>query len=202
MEVNRRTQADRTAATRGALIKAARTLFADQGFSAVGTQAIAGEAGVTRGALYHQFADKAQLFMAVFEEIEEELLGQIGSAMTEAALTDPIAALEVGAKRWLELCADPQVHRIVLIEAPAVLGWDQWREIGQRYALGMVEALIAQAVAGGAVPDQPVRPLAHVMIGAIDEAALYVSRSDEPENARAEMLDVIRRLIRAITIEL
>jgi AcrR family transcriptional regulator len=202
MEVNRRTQADRTAATRAALIKAARALFADQGFSAVGTQAIAAEAGVTRGALYHQFADKAELFTAVFEEIEEELLGQIGAAMTDAAITDPIAALEVGAERWLELCADPQVHRIVLIEAPVVLGWDQWREIGQRYALGVVEALIAQAVATGAVPDQPVRPLAHVMIGAIDEAALYVSRSDEPEKARAEMLDVIRRLVRAITIEL
>jgi AcrR family transcriptional regulator len=202
MEVNRRTQADRTAATRAALITAARVLISEQGFSAVGTQAIAAAAGVTRGALYHQFADKAELFMAVFEEIEEELLAQIGDAMTEAAITDPIAALELGARRWLELCADPQVHRIVLIEAPAVLGWDQWREIGQRYALGMVEALIAQAVSTGAVPAQPVRPLAHVMVGAIDEAALYVSRSDEPEKARAEMLDVVRRLIQAMTIEL
>ncbi|PYE15036.1 TetR family transcriptional regulator [Williamsia limnetica] len=202
MEVNRRTQADRTAATRAALITAARVLISEQGFSAVGTQAIAAAAGVTRGALYHQFADKAELFMAVFEEIEEELLAQIGDAMTEAAITDPIAALELGARRWLELCADPQVHRIVLIEAPVVLGWDQWREIGQRYALGMVEALIAQAVSTGAVPAQPVRPLAHVMIGAIDEAALYVSRSDEPEKARAEMLDVVRRLIQAMTIEL
>lgn len=127
MEVNRRTQADRTAATRAALITAARVLISEQGFSAVGTQAIAAAAGVTRGALYHQFADKAELFMAVFEEIEEELLAQIGDAMTEAAITDPIAALELGARRWLELCADPQVHRIVLIEAPVVLGWDQWR---------------------------------------------------------------------------
>lgn len=201
MEVNRRTQADRTAATRAALIAAARTLFAEQGYSAIGTQTIAAQAGVTRGALYHQFADKAELFNAVFEQVEAELMTEIGNVMSEVAVTDPIEALEVGAGLWLELCADPHVHRIVLIEAPAVLGWEQWREVGQRYALGMVETLIAAAVESGAVPEQPVRPLAHVMIGAIDEAAMYVARSDEPDRARAEMRDVVRRLIQAMAIE-
>jgi AcrR family transcriptional regulator len=201
MEVNRRTQADRTAATRTALIGAARALFAEDGFSAVGTQTIVAKAGVTRGALYHQFADKAELFVAVFEQVEEEVMAAVATAVADAAADDPIEALEVGAAAWLELCADPQVHRIVLIEAPVVLGWEQWREAGQRYALGMVEALIAEAVSAGAVAEQPVRPLAHVMIGALDEAAMYVARSPEPGKARAEMLDVTRRLIRAMTIE-
>jgi hypothetical protein len=82
-----------------------------------------------------------------------------------------------------------------------VLGWEAWREAGQRYALGLIETLIEQAVASGAAPEQPVRPLAHAMIGALDEAAMYVARSEEPEKARAEMFDVARRLIRAITIE-
>lgn len=201
MEVNRRTQADRTAATRAALIAAARTLFAEQGYAAIGTQTIAAQAGVTRGALYHQFAGKAELFTAVFEQVEEELMAEIGSAMSEVAVTDPIKALEVGAGLWLKLCAAPHVHRIVLIEAPAVLGWEQWREAGQRYALGMVESLIAAAIESGAVPEQPVRPLAHVMVGAIDEAAMYVARSAEPVQARAQMRDVVRRLIQAMAIE-
>lgn len=201
MEVNRRTQADRTAATRAALIGAARTLFADEGFAAVGTQAIALRAGVTRGALYHQFADKNELFVAVFEQIEEEVMGQVAGAMTQAGVTDPLEALALGAEMWLDLCADPQVHRIVLLEAPVVLGWETWREYGQKYALGTVESLIAYGIETGAIPDQPVRPVAHVMIGAVDEAAMYVARSDEPDKARSEMLDVIRRLIKAITIE-
>jgi AcrR family transcriptional regulator len=201
MEVNRRTQAERTAATRSALIAAARSLFAEHGFSGVGTQAIVAKAGVTRGALYHQFADKDELFVAVFEEVEAEVMAKVAEAVGGAVVADPLEAMEVGAREWLTLCADPDVHRIVLLEAPVVLGWEAWREAGQRYALGLIETLIEQAVASGAAPEQPVRPLAHAMIGALDEAAMYVARSEEPEKARAEMFDVARRLIRAITIE-
>lgn len=201
MEVNRRTQAERTAATRAALIAAGRTLFAEHGFSGVGTQAIVAQAGVTRGALYHQFADKDELFVAVFEQVEEEVMGKVTEAVVAAGVDGPLEAMEVGVREWLELCADPEVHRIILLEAPVVLGWEAWREAGARYAMGLIESLIEQAIADGTAPAQPVRPLAHAMIGAVDEAAMYVARSAEPEKARVEMLDVARRLIRAIAIE-
>ena len=200
MENKRRTQADRSAATRAALIAAGRSLFAQHGFAAVGTPAIVGEAGVTRGALYHQFEDKTELFAAVFEQVEEEVMARVLAGIAAAEATDPLAAMLAAAEAWLEIAAEPEVNRIVLVEAPAALGWDRWREIGQKYAMGATEALIAQAVSEGAIPDQPIKPLAHVLVGALDEAALYVARADDQEAARAAVKDILRRLIRAMAL--
>lgn len=206
MKVNRpRTQADRSAATKDALVHAARPLFAEHGFSGVGTEAIVRAAGVTRGAMYHQFADKTELFAAVFEAVEADVMTRIAATVSaeeradEAA--DPIAMMELGANAWLDACADPEVQRIVLIEAPSVLGWERWREIGMRYGVGLVEAMIAHAIDVGRLPAQPVKPLAHVIIGAIDEAALYVARADDPAAAREEMRFVVGRLLAALATD-
>ena len=199
MEVNRRpssrTQADRSAATRGALVAAGRRLFAQRGYAEVGTEAIVREAGVTRGALYHQFADKSELFAAVMEAIEAEVTQRLAERILADAVTDPIDALALGAEAWLDACREPEVQQIVLLDAPAVLGWERWREIGQRYALGLVEATLTQAIAAGRIREQPVRPLAHVLIGALDEAALYVARAADQDAARAEMSVVVAGLI-------
>lgn len=198
MSVNRRTQADRSAATRTALLHAATPLFADQGFAAVGTEAIVRAAGVTRGALYHQFADKTELFAAVFEAVEADLTARLGQLVAEAAPDDPLGALRAGADAWLQACADPVVHRIVLIEAPAVLGWARWREIGMRYGVGLVEMMLQAAIDAGQLRAQPIHPLAHVLIGALDEAALYCAQADDPEAARAEMRTVLGDIITAL----
>jgi len=199
MEVNRpRTQADRSAATQDALVRAARPLFAEHGFGGVGTEAIVRAAGVTRGAMYHQFADKNALFEAVFEAVEVDVTAHIADAIARAGETDPIVVMEIGAQAWLDACADPEVQRIVLIEAPAVLGWERWREIGMKYGLGLTEALIAHAIEVGRIPDQPVKPLAHVLIGAIDEAALYVVRAEDRVQAREEMRAVVSRLVASL----
>lgn len=200
MSVNRRTQADRSAATRTALLQAATPLFAEQGFAAVGTEAIVQAAGVTRGALYHQFADKTELFAAVFEAVEADLMTRLAALVAEAAPDDPLGALGAGADAWLEACADPVVHRIVLIEAPAVLGWARWREIGMRYGAGLVEAMLQAAIDAGQLRPQPVTALAHVLIGALDEAALSCAQADEPEQARAEMRAVLHDLIAALAV--
>ena len=96
-------------------------------------------AGVTRGAMYHQFADKQDLFAAVFEAVEAELTARIDAVVSESGRTDPLELMHLGARAWLDACADPEVHRIVLIEAPAVLGWERWREIGLRYGMGLVQ---------------------------------------------------------------
>ncbi|MDX8152282.1 helix-turn-helix domain-containing protein [Patulibacter brassicae] len=203
MEVNRRTQADRSATTKRALVDAARPLFAEHGFGGVGTEAIVRAAGVTRGAMYHQFADKTELFAAVFEAVEVDVMARLGALVAQdlAADADPIDVMVRAMEGWLEVCADPEVARLALIEAPSVLGWERWRAIGEQHAIGVVEALVVHAIELGRLPPQPPRPLVHVIIGAADEAALYVARAPDAERARAEMTDVLTRLARALAVE-
>lgn len=195
MEHKRRTQADRTAATRGALVGAARALFGTRGYADVGTEEVVARAGVSRGALYHQFGDKTELFAAVFEAIEEELVGRLGGLMTAAGATEPLAALQVGVGAWLDACAEPEVQRIVLLDAPSVLGWERFREIGMRHGLGLVEGVLQAAMDAGELAPRPVRPLAHVLVGALDEAALYVARAEDPAAARAEVEPTLAALV-------
>jgi AcrR family transcriptional regulator len=195
----RRTQAERTAATRARLLEAGRHLFATDGYAAVSTQAIVDAAGVTRGALYHQFDDKSGLFAAVYEEVERDLVTQISTRIMAAEPVDQLAAMRVGVRLFLEECSIPHVQRIVLIDAPAVLGWERWREVGMKYGLGVIEAMLAQAIADGAIPDQPLRPTAHVLLGALDEAALFVSRATDPDDALQQMYEVCDRVINGIT---
>lgn len=194
----RRSQAQRTAATRSTLLAAARKLFSENGFADVSTQSIVEAAGVTRGALYHQFADKVELFAAVYEEVEAEIVVQIAEGIVEAAPPDQLEAMKVGARLFLDLCSAPAFQRIGLVDAPAVLGWDRWRAIGVKYGLGVIEAMLGQAVADGVIPAQPMRPTAHILLGALDEAALYVSRAEDPAEAKAEMYAVCDRIISGI----
>jgi AcrR family transcriptional regulator len=195
MKVNRRSQVDRSAATRAALVAAARRLFAVRGFGGVGTEEIVQAAGVTRGALYHQFADKTALFEAVYEAIEQDLVQALGHRLLAAGGEDPIEALMLGADAWLDACREQEVQRIVLIDGPAVLGWQRWRDIGLRYGLGLVEGLLAQAIELGRIAPQAVSPLAHVLVGALDEAALYVALSEDQVAASEEIRAVIASLL-------
>jgi len=198
MKIKPRTQADRTAATRKALVDAARTLFAEHGYGEVGTEAIVAAAGASRGALYHQFADKIDLFAAVFEAVEGDAMARIGAAMTAAGVTDPVKLLRIGAATWLDVCTEPEIRRIVLVEAPAVLGWERWREISTRHSIAMTHGLLAQAMAAGSVPRQPLEPLAHVLLGALREASLFLAAHREEPNARREIGAVIDVLIRSL----
>jgi AcrR family transcriptional regulator len=202
VNVTRRTQADRTAATRAALVAAARKLFAEDGYAEVGTERVAHAAGVTRGALYHQFTDKADLFAAVLEAVEIDLTTRLIDAVAASATDDPLAALVAGADAWLDASAEPEVRRIALLDGPAVLGWERWREVGMRHGLGLVTALLTELMDAGAVPAQPIEPLAHVLIGALDEAALYVALAADPARARVEAGAVLRRLVAAVTASL
>jgi AcrR family transcriptional regulator len=195
MKVNRRSQVDRSAATRAALVAAARRLFAERGFGGVGTEAIVQAAGLTRGALYHQFADKTALFEAVYEAIEEDLAEGLGERILAAGVEDPVAAMALGADAWLDACREQEVQQIVLLDGPAVLGWQRWREIGLRYGLGLVEGLLARAIELGRIAPQPISPLAHVLVGALDEAALYIARAEDQLAASEEIRAVVARLV-------
>ena len=184
----------RSARTRAALIDAARPLFAERGFAAVGTEEVVRAAGVTRGALYHQFEDKTELFAAVFEQVEAEVTERLATgALAEA--TDPLSALSAGAREMLELFAEPGIERIVLIDAPSVLGWERFREIGMRYGLGLVIGALEAAMEAGQIAPGPTRPLAHVLIGALDEGALYVARAPDKDAARVEVVTTLDRVL-------
>jgi AcrR family transcriptional regulator len=192
----RRTQEERSEATRAELIAAARRLFAQRGYTAVGTEEIVRAAGVTRGALYHHFAGKPQLLEAVYEQVETELTEKIA----EGALAgpDPMAALSAGAEMFLDSCLEPEVQQIVLLDAPAVLGWDRWRAIAAEHGLGLVEGALGAAMDAGLIARQPLRPLAHVLMGALDEAALLVARAEDTDAARAEVGDILNGILEGL----
>jgi AcrR family transcriptional regulator len=184
---------ERSRVTRERLLAHARTLFAGRGYAAVGTEEIVRAAGVTRGALYHQFRDKAALFEAVVEEVEAETTARVAA---EAVTADgPLEALRAGARTFLTICADPGVERILLLDAPAVLGWERWREIGLQHGLGLVTGVLEAGMESGTIARQPVTALAHLLIGALDEGAMLVARADDRRAARAEVDAVIDRLI-------
>ncbi|BBZ41962.1 TetR family transcriptional regulator [Mycobacterium conspicuum] len=199
MVETRRTQAERAAETREALVTAARPLFAAHGFADVALETIVRAAGVTRGALYHHFTDKTELFAAVFEQVEAEVAERMAQAIVAAQQTDPIEVMRLGTDFWLDACSDPEVQRIVLVDAPAVLGWTRWTEIGNRYNIGMVQGLLKNAIDASRIPPQPVEATALTLLGAMREATLFVARADDHAEARREAGAVMERFIRALS---
>jgi AcrR family transcriptional regulator len=183
-------------ATRAQLIATARALFGERGYAAVGTEEIVRSAGVTRGALYHHFDGKADLFRAVFEEMERELAERIAreALSSRDAWEAHLAAVDL----FLDACQEPEVQRIALVDAPSVLGWRTWREIEARYWLGLITASLQTLMDAGLIAEQPVEPLAQTMLGALTEAGLYVAGADDVVAARAEMAAVVRRLLEGL----
>jgi AcrR family transcriptional regulator len=187
------TKAEQADATRTALSAAARQLFTERGYAATSTTEIVERAGVTRGALYHHFAAKDELFRAVFEQLE----GEVTEHVAQQALTsdDPLEQLRRGTRAYLDACIDPAVQRVVLLDGPSVLGWETWQEIEQRYGYGLVVAGVEAAIGAGLIAAQPVEALAHVLFGALTEAGMVVARADAPRTARAEMEAAMDRLL-------
>ena len=200
MQVKRRTQTERTAATRAALVAAARARFGARGYAAVGTTEVAVAAGVSRGALYHQFADKAALFAAVVEEVEAELTERILGVIAGAG-GDPVDALRAGAMAFLDAASEPEVRRILVLDGPVVLGWEGWRDLVARYGLGLTEAALAAAMEAGLLRPLAPRTAAHVLLGALNEAAQLVASSDDPRQARVEVEAVLDVLLAGLRDE-
>jgi AcrR family transcriptional regulator len=192
-----RTQVERLAATRAALLKAARTIFAEQGYAAAATEEIVRRAKVTRGALYHHFEDKRSLFDAVASEVAREIAEKI-DAMTP--MDDPLKALIIGTGAFLDACLDPAVRRIYLIDAPAVLGWHRWREIdaphGVRSLREGVSAMLAER------PDDAlaVEPTTFLLAGAFNEAALWIAEAKDEKAARRAMDRSLAALIERLFV--
>ena len=189
-------KAERAESTRRRLLRAARELFAKRGYAEVGTEEIVRRARVTRGALYHHFRDKRDLFRAVHEEIERELTESIAADM--AGIDDPRKLLRVGVGSFLDACMDPAVMQIALMDAPAVLGWREWREIDAKYGLGLVTAGLTLAMETGMIGKRPVEPLAHIVLGGMGEAAMLIASADDPAAARREVEEPLIALVEGL----
>jgi AcrR family transcriptional regulator len=190
-------KAAQSEATRAALIATARRLFAERGYAEVGTEEIVRAAGVTRGALYHHFAGKKELFEAVYEEVERQLVERIAASAISSA-SDPLQALQAGSDAFLDACEDPAVQQIALLDAPSVLGWERWREIGLRYGFGLVQATVQAAMDAGLIERQPVQSLSHLLLGAMDEGAMLIARSDDGGQTRREVGASMARFLEAL----
>jgi AcrR family transcriptional regulator len=189
---------EQSLATRAALIKTARRLFARLGYAATDIETVARRTRVTRGALYHHFKDKRDLFSAVFD-LEEQKLAQIigAAAVTQSGTWDGMLA---GCNAFLDACLDPAVQRIVLIDALAVLGWERWREIDARYNLRLVTAALQAAVDQGIIAPGPIDSLAHLLIGALTEAAIFIAHADDKPAARREVGENVAHLLSGLRI--
>lgn len=200
MNVRRKTQAERTEATREALVAAARKLFTERGYEEVGTEEIVRAAGVTRGALYHHFGDKASLLEATYERIEAQSTERVARVVLGSHLHSPLEAMKAGVEAFLDECAKPELRQVALHDAPAVLGWERWREIGAANGLGLIEASLAAAIEAGEIREVPVGPTAHLLMGALDEAAMLLAREERPGN-RAEITEVLVTLLESFAVE-
>jgi AcrR family transcriptional regulator len=192
------TQQERTEATTTALVAAARELFAQDGFAATSLDAVVARAGVTKGALYHHFAGKRELFAAVFSREQQRLLEAIGSA-AEEEVSDPWRALEAGCRGFLDFTLDPGVQRIFLLDATAALGWERIREL-ESDSLTLLQLGIEQAIEAGQIEPRPAAPLAHLLFGAICELAMVVARQPNQRSAHREAVAELDRLLSALTI--
>ncbi|WP_131785105.1 TetR/AcrR family transcriptional regulator [Protofrankia symbiont of Coriaria ruscifolia] len=187
------------AATRQALLAAARLRFGTQGYAATGTEEIVADAQVTRGALYHHFRDKADLFGAVMEQVALEVAEQLVTTelkrATDEPATDAWEQLRTGFQSFLDICTDSDFQRIVLVDGPAVLGHDAWDVLVERYGYRLLAEWLDRAVEEGRIDPLPIAPLTRVLAAVLSEASLLIGRAGDPAQARREAGEVLDRLL-------
>jgi AcrR family transcriptional regulator len=171
-------------ATRSQLIDVATGLFAEHGYEATSIEAVLATAGVSRGALYHHFAGKEALFTAVLEAVSERIAVQITDLIS--GCTDPVDAVRTAALGWIGLAGDPVIQQIMLVDAPAVLGWEQWRAMDEGRTVATMRAMLQAVSDTGRLPGELVGPFAHMILAALDEAAMVVARAADAQAAVAE----------------
>jgi len=186
-------KAQQSEATRRKLLRVGRDLFARRGYADVPTEEIVRRAGVTRGALYHHFRDKRDLFAAVVEELEQDVMERVAAAALSE--TDAWEQQRAAIDAFLDVCLEPAVQRIVLTDAPSVLGLAAWREIEAKYGLALVQAGLQSVIDAGYIDQQPVEPLAHLILGALVEGGLLIGRASDREAARREVGDGLDRIL-------
>jgi AcrR family transcriptional regulator len=180
-------------ATRGQLIEVATGLFADHGYEGTSIEAVLAAAGVSRGALYHHFAGKEALFAAVVSAISDRVTAELSEVIRDC--TDPVDALRTGALAWIDLAGDPVIQRVMLVDAPSVLGWEQWRAMDEGRTVGAMRAMLQAVSDSGRLPRELVEPFSHMILAALDEAAMVVARAPDSRAAVAEGRQAVEELL-------
>ena len=180
-------------ATRGQLIEVATRLFAEHGYEGTSIEAVLSAAGVSRGALYHHFAGKEALFTAAVLAISDRVTVEIAEAIRDC--TDPVDAMRTAALAWIDLAGDPVIQRIMLVDAPSVLGWEQWRTMDEGRTAGAMRAMLQEVSDTGRLPQELVEPFSHMILAALDEAALVVARAPDSRAAVAEGRHAVEELL-------
>jgi AcrR family transcriptional regulator len=185
--------------TRRTLLDTARRLFAEQGYEHVSAEQLVAAAGVTRGALYHHFDDKKDVFRTVVVEMEAELDQRI----SEAALGADSAwgTIEAGTRALLEACLEPDVARIIMLDGPAVLGWDDWDEIDAEFAVKQVSLGLEVLVTDHVVAEQPILPLARMIVALLNGACREVAQSDDPQATLEQVRTPLMTLLAGLRID-
>ncbi|MER7520510.1 TetR/AcrR family transcriptional regulator [Streptomyces sp. NPDC126499] len=173
-------RAQRREETRQALVRESRRLFSGSGYAAVGLAEIVQAAGVTKGALYHHFTGKMDLFRAVLEEMQQEVGRRVAAAAD--AHDDPWTQLIAGCQEFLAATTDPDIQRVMLVDGPAVLGWSQWRAMDEAASARHLADALSSLIDARIIAPQPVAPLVHLLSGAMNEAALWLATSSDPED--------------------
>ncbi len=184
---------ERGQATRENIIAAAKRLFTERGYAETSTDLVLQTSGISRGALYHHFVNKEALFTAVLEAVETDVTMQVVAAAQKE--NNPLGALRTGCAAWLSLARDPAVRQIALIDAPSVLGWQAWREIDNKYALGLLKSALHAAAVAGSIRENQVEIYAHMLIAMLGEIALLIARSDDAEGSLRSGQEAVEQLI-------
>ncbi|HKW88680.1 MAG TPA: TetR/AcrR family transcriptional regulator [Candidatus Acidoferrales bacterium] len=187
------TKPEKAAATRARIVAVARRLFAAAGYEGTSTEAVLEEAGVSRGALYHHFENKAALFAAVLEAVETDVTA--ATARARANVTEPVQALRAACDAFLQMACDPEVRQIILIDAHSVVGWQTWREIEERHGFGRLKQAFKAIAATGRIPENSSEMFAHIVLASLIEIAFVIARAPDPVIAAREGRNAMNELL-------
>jgi AcrR family transcriptional regulator len=185
---------DKGQETRDRLLGAAYDLFAERGYDATSIEAILDAAGTKRGSLYHHFAGKVALFDAVLDRLIAEI-AETAAAAARAAGRDPVANLRAGCLGWLRMALDPAIQRIVLVDAPVVLGWRRLRDLDERHTLGQLRTNMGRIATGAGLPAAQADIIAHMLLGALNEAALLIAQAEDQPAALTAATEAVTTLL-------
>ena len=190
------TQEERREATRKAVLRAARRHFGKLGYNNVTVDQIATDADVAKGAIYHHFPTKADLFEAVVEAVAAEILVEVQATLVQQP--DILTAMFAGNRAFFATCAKPQFAQIYLKDGPSILGWNRWREIDAHHFGGMVRDGLLAAMELGVITKRPVDPLVGLILGAVTEAAIACANSKNFAEAAEGYVEALEAILNGL----